>query len=297
MTRLERNAKLVEVLSDLRDAYRTGDFSQFVRLLSEDCVYESMWVLEPLCGKETVSNHLLRKGDAIKGSNAFPRCWIVELVGSMNPLPKSDIIVNGEKKRASIASAYESGKYCLMMEQRLDDETNGVLIDLKLDDVGRVCRMDLCIPSLFETHSFSTHISIYPSNSGNYEDEDVFDPFDTAIYVSESYFSELYAFFPVVGIEFDEYVDLVIPMDKWKEILTCWEEFVEASSYDVITEKMCGIDYSTWSIANKKAQAQLSWCGVRLWKNRKAHSTMVHDLMEWTQKYQDQFDFIRTIGC
>ena len=66
MTRLERNAQMVDVLWHLRKAYRSGDFSEFVSRLSEDCVYESMWVLEPLRGKGAVSNHLIGKGKSIK---------------------------------------------------------------------------------------------------------------------------------------------------------------------------------------------------------------------------------------
>ena len=62
MTRLERNTQLYNVLRVLETAYEKGDFTEFVDLLAEDCVYESMWVLEPLCGREAVSRHLLGKG-------------------------------------------------------------------------------------------------------------------------------------------------------------------------------------------------------------------------------------------
>ena len=74
MTRLERNAQLYDVLRVLEAAYEEGNFTEFVSLLTEDCVYESMWVLEPLCGREAVSRHLLGKGKSIKESETFPSC-------------------------------------------------------------------------------------------------------------------------------------------------------------------------------------------------------------------------------
>lgn len=292
MTKLERNAKLLVVLGHLSYAYQTGDFSSFVTLLTEDCIYESMWVRDPLCGKEAVSQHLLGKGKSIEKSGTFPSCWIVELIGDMNLLPGSNVIVNGEKNHATIALAYEPGKYCLMMEQKLNGKTNGVLVDLKLNDEGLVCRMDLCMPELFKIRDFGHYISVYPTNTEDDYDEDD----DKEIYISEAYFKELYAFFCVAGEEFDEDVGITIPMDKWQKVLAAWEEFATATDYDTIVEKLCGINYTTEPIANKDALDYFDWCGWHLWSVRKAHSMMVRDLMEWTQKYQDQYRFIQIYG-
>ena len=60
--------QLYNILRILEDAYEDGDFTEFVTLLAEDCVYESMWVLEPLRGREAVTNHLLGKGKSIQRS-------------------------------------------------------------------------------------------------------------------------------------------------------------------------------------------------------------------------------------
>ena len=238
MTRLERNAQLYNVLRVLETAYEKGDFTEFVDLLTEDCVYESMWVLEPLCGREVVSRHLLGKGKSIKESETFPSCWIVELVGTMNPLPESDIIVNGEKKRATLALAYEAGKFCLMMEQELNGETNQVLVDLKLTEEGRVSRMDLCMPELFNRNGMCPHVIFLPAK-GEEENE------GALVRISDGYFSELYLFFDLAGEEFDEYDNLEIPMEKWEYILSCWKDFVDAPNYDAFVEKVAGIDYET----------------------------------------------------
>lgn len=289
MTRLERNTQLYNVLLVLEAAYEKGDFSEFVALLTDDCVYESMWVLEPLCGREAVSRHLLGKGKSIKESESFPACWIVELVGNTNPLPESDILVNGEIKHATIALAYESGKFCLMMEQELDGKTNEVLVDLKLTEDGKVSRMDLCIPELFNKNTMFPHVVFLPANG---EEENK----DALIRISNGYYSELYLFLGMAEEEFGEYDDLVIPMEKWVKTLGFWKDFVEATDYDAFVEKAAGIDYENWTVSDRGVLEQLKQSGVSLWKRRKDHRVMLEGLLEWTQQYKDSHDCIHTYG-
>ena len=288
MTRLERNMQLYNVLRILDDAYRGGDFTEFVTLLAEDCVYESMWVLEPLCGREAVTNHLLGKGKSIQQSGAYPRCWIEEFVGNMNPIPNVDISLNGEKKYGTVALAYESGKFCLILEQELDDKTNKVLIDLKLTEDGKVSRMDLCMPELFNTTGLCPHVEFLPAN-GDEENK------DALIRIGYDYFNELYLFLGLADQDFDEYDDLAIPMENWKRMLQWWKEFVKAKDYDTIYEKMAGIDYDNWSVANKSAHRQLGWSGERLWNKRHIHADKLEGLLEWTQKYGG-YESIHTYG-
>lgn len=289
MTRLERNTQLYNVLQVLETAYEEGDFTEFVSLLTEDCVYESMWVLEPLCGREAVSRHLLSKGKSIRESESFPSCWVVELVGNMNPLPESDIIVNGEKKRAALALAYEPCKFCLMMEQELNGETHEVLVDLKLTEDGKVSRMDLCMPELFHKNGMCPHVIFLPAN-GEEENE------DALIRISDGYFSELRVFMVMAEEDFDEHDNLVIPMENWVKTLEYWKAFVEATDYDAFVENAAGINYENWSVSNKDVMERLGWCGVSLWKRRKENAVMLDGLLEWTQKYKDSHDCIRVYG-
>lgn len=289
MTRLERNTQLYNVLRILETAYEDGDFTEFVDLLTEDCVYESMWVLEPLCGREAVSRYLLGKGKSIKESENFPSCWIVELVGNINPLPESDIIVNGKKKLATLALAYEAGKFCLMMEQELDGKTNEVLVDLKLTEDGKVSRMDLCMPELFNRNSMCPHVIFLPAN-GEEKNE------DALIRISDGYFSELHVFMGMAGEDFGVYDDLVIPMENWVKTLDFWKAFVAAADYDAFVENAAGINYENWSVSNKDVMELLSRCGVSLWKRRKENAVMLDGLLEWTQKHKDSHDCIRTYG-
>ncbi len=289
MTKLERNAHLYDVLVILGQAYRSGDFEEFIGLLASNCIYESMWVLEPLCGRDAVSNHLLKKGKSIQESDAFPDCWIVELVGNMNPTPKTNITINGEEKIGSVALAYESGKYCLMMEQELDGKTNGVLLDVKLTADGQVSRIDLCMPELFNTRSISPCISICPANGDNENEE-------AAVLISYPYFSELYAFLYVADQEFSEYDEIAIPMNKWQRALGAWKEFADADNYDDVIEKFCGMNYENWTIANKGAFYQFQRNGARLWQRRKEHSVLLKGLLEWTKKYSVAYGSIHSSG-
>jgi hypothetical protein len=280
---------MFDVLRILETAYEKGDFTEFVSLLTEDCVYESMWVLEPLCGREAVSRHLLGKGKSIKESETFPSCWIVELVGNMNPLPESDIVVNGENKRATIALAYEAGKFCLMMSQELNGETNEVLVDLKLTEDGKVSRMDLCMPELFNRNGMCPHVIFLPAK-GEEENE------DALIRISDGYSSELRVFLGLAEEHFSEYDDLEIPMGNWVKALNFWKSFVEAESYDAFVEHTLGIDYENWSVVDQDVLKRFSWCGASLWKRRKENAVMLEGLLEWTQKYKDSHDCICTYG-
>lgn len=280
--------QLYNVLCILEDAYEDGDFTEFVTLLAEDCIYESMWVLEPLCGRDAVTNHLLGKGKSIQRSGAYPRCWIEEFVGSMNPISNADISLNGEKKYGTVALAYEPGKFCLMLEQKLDGKTNEMLIDLKLTEDGMVSRMDLCMPELFNTTGLCPHVVFLPAN-GDEENK------DALIRIGYDYFNELYLFLGLADQDFDEYGDLEIPMESWERMLQWWKEFVEAKDYDTIYEKMAGIDYDNWSVANKFAHHRLGWSGEGLWNERHIHADKLAGLLEWTQKYCD-YESIHTYG-
>ena len=78
-------------------------------------------------------------------------------------------------------------------------------------------------------------------------------------------------------------------------MLQWWKEFVEAKDYDTIYEKMAGIDYNNWSVANKFAHHRLGWSGERLWNERHIHADKLEGLLEWTQKYCG-YESIHTYG-
>ena len=51
--------------------------------------------------------------------------------------------------RGRVGIRYRSGKYCLLMLQEINGQTNGILIDIKLDEEGRVRQISLCEPRMF----------------------------------------------------------------------------------------------------------------------------------------------------
>ena len=289
MTRLEKNAQLHSVLQSMERAYEEGDFTEFVSLLDENCVYESMWVIERLYGKEAVANHLLGKGNSISKSGAYPECYIEEMVGDINPLPDADIQENVKEKYSSIAPLCEPGKYCLFMEQEIDGKTNKSVVVLQLSDMGKVSRISICLPRFFNTQGCYPYITVFPG-----KDEDNHE--EGRIIIGDCYFRELYFFFDLAGEGFDEYDDLEILMEKWEHILSCWKDFVDAPDYDTFFEKVAGVDYENWLVGNKDVLSRLGHSGASLWKARKENALMLNDLMEWTEKYKSSYDCICTYG-
>ena len=85
-------------------------------------------------------------------------------------------------------------------------------------------------------------------------------------------------------------------MEKWEYILSCWKDFVDAPNYDAFVEKVAGIDYENWFVGDKDVLSRLGYSGVSLWKERKENARMLNDLLEWTEKYRDSYDCVRTYG-
>ena len=163
-TKLEKDAIMYTYLEAFEKGYSSGDFSEVFPHLAEDCVMESQWVLTPNEGYQAVVDYLTGKGETLKRTGSFPSCSIVELVGGMNPIKDVDFHVNGEKKHGSFGLLYNSGELCLLMEQTIDDKTNGVMLCIKLTDDYKIARVDLCAPELFQYRDFYTFVSFYTAN-------------------------------------------------------------------------------------------------------------------------------------
>jgi hypothetical protein len=71
---------------------------------------------------------------------------------------------------------------------------------------------------------------------------------------------------------------------------------VDATDYDTFIEQAAGIDYKKWSVSNKFVMGRLSRNGTNLWKRRRENAVMLDGLLEWTQKYKNSHDCIRTYG-
>ena len=145
----------LQALKVVAEAYQTVCFGGIFPLLAEDCVWESQWRLDPECGRDQVIRYYIQKEESMRGYEDTLRCGIVELVGSFNP-------VSGEGKdgrRVSAGLLYPDGKLCVYMEQLLDGQINGILIDLTLNEDGLITRIDLCMPELFRFRPYNEEIT------------------------------------------------------------------------------------------------------------------------------------------
>ena len=146
----EQKDPLITALRVLCKCYSTGDFEPLFPLLSENIELNSMWVLEPLKGKEKVVEYYLGKGETVRNAGVFAECYIVQLLGNMNSVRADRLYVNGEQKTGSVGLWYQDGKYCMLMTQKLKDGNAQGIIDIKLDDDNKIKEISICMPELFK---------------------------------------------------------------------------------------------------------------------------------------------------
>lgn len=151
-----KNDVLLEYFKVLGNGYSTGDFNSLFPFLSEECVFESQWVLTPNSGKNEVINYLINKGTTLRESGSFPKCTIVKLIGNINMIKNADIHLNGdEAQRGSFGLLYPDGKLAMLMCQQLKEELVSVLVDIQLDENDLISRIDLCMPELFKFERYT----------------------------------------------------------------------------------------------------------------------------------------------
>lgn len=131
----EKNEILRQYLETLCKCYSTGRFENLYPLLADDCVFESQWVLTPNVGKPAIVDYFQGKGATLRKNNCCPICTIVEFIGNVNTIKNAEVHLNGgEAQRASFGLWYPEGKLAMLMCQTLKDKTNGVIVDLQLDE-------------------------------------------------------------------------------------------------------------------------------------------------------------------
>lgn len=295
--RLEENSRQFDVLCALRKGYRTGDFGKLFPYLAQDCVMESQWVLTPNTGYDAVASYFIEKGKTLAENDCFPNCSIVELTGNCSPVKNSAVSVNDEEpKTSSVGLIYKPGKLCMLIEQRINDETKDVLVDFSIDDAGMVKRIDLCMPELFKYRYFCEYVCFFPTTAEWEEGEEYHSDQEHLVRVSEYYYGELYLFLACAGEQFDEYEDLRIPMNHWCHALGYWKDFMRAVDFDEAFEKIAGVDYDSGTVQNPDAAKRLGRIGKEMWENRHVNEIMLDDLIEWTNLYKSTHAFVNTYG-
>ena len=147
----------IKYLEIIGNGYVTGDFEPLFPYLATDCVWESQWRLIPETGKHEVVNYYRKKGEVLKESQTSLKYMIVQFIDNMNPV-EMDAKINREVVReAKIGLFYEVGKLALFLAQELNNTTNAVILDIKINKEGLISRIDLCMPELFKFEKYAPY--------------------------------------------------------------------------------------------------------------------------------------------
>ena len=152
----KKNDILFEHLKVLCIGYSTGNFEGLFPLLSDDCVFESQWVLTPNTGKDAVIEYFTGKGATLQKNGTCPECTIVKFIGNVNMIRNADIHLNGEEsKHGSLGLWYPENKLAMLMCQHLNGEVISVIVDIQLDGNDLISRIDLCDPAFFKFEHYA----------------------------------------------------------------------------------------------------------------------------------------------
>ena len=296
-SKMEENRCLYEWLTLIAKGYCTGDFSDVFPVLAPDCVFESQWVLRPNVGYDEVTSYLTGKGKTLIKTGSFPKCAMVELVGNVNPIRNTSVIVNGGTPQSgSVGLMYTPCKPALYLEQTINGKTNNMLIDVTIDKTGMVKRIDLCMCELFRFRGFIKHMKLFPINTIGQKD----DGQEHLVRVNQPYFDELYMFMPIPGLGEEEYNyyglsfgELNIDMDIWCDALDKWRAFLDTNNIDEAYQMIADVDHDTRTIRNPEAAEYFERVGRKIWENRTNSKQMLKDLTEWTELYKNAYKYMR----
>lgn len=141
----------LKYLTLIANCYATGDFEPLFPYLSEDCVWESQWRLDPEDGKAAVEAYFREKGEILKEYRAFPKWTVVEFVDNMNLIRPAKATVDGEtKQNVVVGLLYDPGELALYMTQDLEDGKAESMLRIKVNEENLIKRIDMCMPGLFK---------------------------------------------------------------------------------------------------------------------------------------------------
>lgn len=116
--------KIYNILIELGNAYKTGEFNTIFKYLDDNCVWESQWVLEARNGIEEVKKYYIEKGKLLKEHNSKCEYSVVEL-------------------------HHFGYSLALVISQKVNDKVNNVLLEIKFSDEYKILRIDVCNPEFY----------------------------------------------------------------------------------------------------------------------------------------------------
>ena len=114
---MEKEEIWIKLLNIIADAYETGNFDNMFSYLSEDCVWESQWVIKPKVGINNLKEYYYKKGKMIKESHSFCKCEIFKC-SNMSGLN-------------------------ILVEQEVNNETIQSVITIKINNEEKISRIDI----------------------------------------------------------------------------------------------------------------------------------------------------------
>ncbi len=130
------------VMEQILEAYKNADFKNVYKFFDKKAEYHSQWVLEPMIGLSAIKSHLDGKSKAMnKSSNPGIQGYLVEITESA-------------KKSGNVVLMSETGKVCVLICQKLKNETSWVFISADFNKKNKISKFYLNDPSLYNFRKY-----------------------------------------------------------------------------------------------------------------------------------------------
>ncbi|MDR1731765.1 MAG: hypothetical protein LBR61_06675 [Synergistaceae bacterium] len=121
-------------------------------------------------------------------------------------------------------------------------------------------------------------------------------PDSDALHVLESSFDVLCFAIHYVVPEFDIYDSILVPIDKFREIVKVWGSIFNCVTLNTMFERLCGVDYSRRGVENKDFLRMFNSMGRRVWEKRDAERPVYDDFVVWFDKLSEKCTHIKIMG-
>ena len=143
--------RMVQCLEIVGEAYETADFSTLLENISDDCRWDSQWVIEPRIGKQVLTEYYTSKGRAMQEGISIVTTRIIRFTGGLGHVRPNQLFINGEKCPPNSACGIyvPPGTLALLSLQTLEDGSIWVAIKIGLDESGKISKIDLNDPDMY----------------------------------------------------------------------------------------------------------------------------------------------------
>jgi len=138
------------LLHKLGMAYMFCNFKEIKKFIAKECIWKSSFSKTEYSGIDEISKYYLEKLKTVKDSNTEIYYEIVTFDGNFSELNVKELHYNDEIiNNAKVKLLQKGGENALLLEQKLNGETNGLIIDIEINDEGKIISIDLEDPYKF----------------------------------------------------------------------------------------------------------------------------------------------------